>query len=402
MKKHIILLCTVLLIVVSAMMWFLNPVKDAKKTNVEKTVESESVSSKQFETQYPEFGLDVEQCKALTVCPDEYVLNDSIQLRGEEFDYIVYEMIDSNASATSTSAEYYYNIFVFYDNKLIRIIEAQEYDTKHSHNLSEVVLECDMDFDGNNDVLITTYDTYAVYLQGETRIEDGIVIENISSLAVNVKDGIFTGVYDDADYKSFKITDGKIEVLGEVDPVYLKNARDNYIELRKHAGVEVYPYLNEFFPHLDGDVIEYTGEFLFDEAVDFDGKVKVEKIRNTNKGILYCLTILEPGIKMTDPWKINPDCSKICFNVTKDEINLYESNKNRSSETLVMNLHANELPVPYEFTCDGTTSVYRYVNDKVETGFYETFIFEKGVGLVEYKRGYGAKRDHVELKMKNQ
>ena len=393
-------LLVVVAAVVVAVVCLTNPVGDEKKEGGKEKEEASSTLPKQFETQYPGFGYDVEQCKSLINCSDGFALNDSIQLRGEEFDYIVYEMTDSNASETSTSAEYYYNILIFYNNKLIKVIEAQEHDIKYSHNLSDVVLECDMDFDGNNDVLITTYDTYAVYLQGETCIEDGIAIENFSSLAVNVKDGIFTGVYDGSDYKSFKITDGKIEVLGEVDPVYLKNARDNYIELGKYAGVEVYPYLNEFFPHLDGDVIEYTGEFLFDEAVDFDGKVQVEKIRNTNKGILYCLTILEPGIKMTDPWKINPDCSKIYFNVTKDEIYLYESNKNQSSETPVMNLHANELSVPYEFTCDGTTSVYRYVEDATETGFYETFIFKKGKGLVEYKRGYGAGRDHVGLRMK--
>ena len=36
-------------------------------------------------------------------------------------------------------------------------------------------------------------------------------------------------------------------------------------------------------------------------------------------------------------------------------------------------------------------------NDLVETGFYEAFIWEEGRGLIEYRSGFGAMRDHVGL-----
>ena len=157
---------------------------------------------------------------------------------------------------------------------------------------------------------------------------------------------------------------------------------------------------NEFFPHQDGDIIGYTGEFMFDDIADFDGEVKVEKMGETDDGILYCLNILEPGIELIDNFSYNTDCSKIYLNVTKDEIYLYDYDENGNGfKTLIMSAETTEHPTAYEFYNDGTTSVYREANTDVETGFYQRFVFEKGIGLVEYRRGYGAGRNHIELKI---
>jgi hypothetical protein len=38
---------------------------------------------------------------------------------------------------------------------------------------------------------------------------------------------------------------------------------------------------------------------------------------------------------------------------------------------------------------------------QVESGYYETFIWEKGRGLIYYASGYGAERDSIELTIKD-
>lgn len=46
---------------------------------------------------------------------------------------------------------------------------------------------------------------------------------------------------------------------------------------------------------------------------------------------------------------------------------------------------------------DGSRREYRGYNTLTETGYYESFIWEAGKGLVEYRSGYGAGADAVEL-----
>lgn len=46
---------------------------------------------------------------------------------------------------------------------------------------------------------------------------------------------------------------------------------------------------------------------------------------------------------------------------------------------------------------DGNTRIYHGYNSLVETGYYESFSWEFGKGLLEYRRGYGAEADALEL-----
>ena len=48
-------------------------------------------------------------------------------------------------------------------------------------------------------------------------------------------------------------------------------------------------------------------------------------------------------------------------------------------------------------TADGSRREYRGYNTLTETGYYEGFVWEQGKGLIEYRSGYGAGRDAVEL-----
>lgn len=51
-------------------------------------------------------------------------------------------------------------------------------------------------------------------------------------------------------------------------------------------------------------------------------------------------------------------------------------------------------------TADGSRREYRGYNTLTETGYYEVFVWEQGKGLTEYRNGYGAGRDAIELYLK--
>lgn len=50
-----------------------------------------------------------------------------------------------------------------------------------------------------------------------------------------------------------------------------------------------------------------------------------------------------------------------------------------------------------ELEVKGNERVYHSYNNQIETGFYESFIWEKNIGLISYESGYGAERDSIVL-----
>lgn len=48
---------------------------------------------------------------------------------------------------------------------------------------------------------------------------------------------------------------------------------------------------------------------------------------------------------------------------------------------------------------NGDQREYHLYNDKVNTGYFESYIWKKKVGLIYYKSGYGAEGNLVELKL---
>ena len=49
----------------------------------------------------------------------------------------------------------------------------------------------------------------------------------------------------------------------------------------------------------------------------------------------------------------------------------------------------------------GDSREYHSYNDKVESGYFETYIWERDIGLKYYKSGYGAEKNLVELQLSN-
>lgn len=49
----------------------------------------------------------------------------------------------------------------------------------------------------------------------------------------------------------------------------------------------------------------------------------------------------------------------------------------------------------------GDKREYHSYNNQVSTGYYESFIWEKGKGLINYRSGYGAESNSIELQLIN-
>lgn len=169
-----------------------------------------------------------------------------------------------------------------------------------------------------------------------------------------------------------------------------------------------------FFGNGEGSYV-YQPEFLlFDEnggQIYYDeAELKVTRVKRAAQGILYRFEICCEGefyhgedsfeigyfyvnkdkiIRLTEEEAALKCTSEEDF-LQEGTIVCQESDKPDALEPEEKGWH--EYIVTEQERCE-----YHGWNSLVETGFYETFIWERGKGLVSYRQGYGAGRDHIEI-----
>ena len=224
---------------------------------------------------YAGYTFDTEQCKALVNIRDGCGINESIQLLGSEFRYIVYHIQSHMSSEELTPKHSYYNVFVFRDDILTDIIEADSDTRVYGYDIANTVLEADMDFDGKNDILICTpdlgFEEYDVYLQADDGIKYCGRIEKMQTVHVNTKAKIFSGIYDHREEKTFRINDGKIEYLDYVD--YIGNTGYKTIDIHKYGGVEKLENADDIIDSTPNFLLEDRGDYYYFEVFDNDGNI---------------------------------------------------------------------------------------------------------------------------------
>ncbi|AEM74576.1 hypothetical protein [Caldicellulosiruptor acetigenus] len=170
---------------------------------------------------------------------------------------------------------------------------------------------------------------------------------------------------------------------------------------------------NPFFFKESISKVEYKGKFLFDDLVEKNVKLNIIKKANLKYGELYELKL--------EPIEGIPDerLSLGYFYVQKDKIYKIDPTKENLSKLKTRE----ELPNDSVIVCqdkeikdslsENKRGWHRYLrverdkreyhayNNQVETGYYETFIWEKNKGLISYRSGYGAERDSIELQIKD-
>ena len=168
---------------------------------------------------------------------------------------------------------------------------------------------------------------------------------------------------------------------------------------------------NNYFFSSGVKQVNYCGKFLFKDYNEQDTILVVNEVVKHKEAILYQL-------KLNYVEGLNKERLTIgYFYITKDRI--YKINP--TEENLNYIYKKADIPADSIIICQETSikdtvpetkkgfhnylsinnnkCEYHSYNNATETGYYETFVWEKDKGLVQYKSGYGAELNSIELIM---
>ncbi len=172
-----------------------------------------------------------------------------------------------------------------------------------------------------------------------------------------------------------------------------------------------------FFFAQGTDAVRYHALFTFPgENLPEEVEVRIEKAAEGKNGIFYEIRIDCDGdfagryLDGYDRFRLG------CFYVTEDKIRLIREqntadairNEESLNDTGCVVCQETEKKDQMEgkkgwhesITVNGDICEYRSYNDLTETGYYEGFLWEKGKGMLEYRSGFGAEMDGIELQIK--
>ena len=155
---------------------------------------------------------------------------------------------------------------------------------------------------------------------------------------------------------------------------------------------------------------KYKAEYMFDDIINENIFLEFKLVINLNNGKIYSIKIITDSdipnerkslgyfyVTKEKIYKINLDVN-IIEKAKNDEIILKNSSvvyqkqsKNDKLGKKVKGFHEN-------IVINKNKVIYNSYNNEVETGYYESFIWDNEGKLKEYKSGYGAERDSIELK----
>ena len=173
-----------------------------------------------------------------------------------------------------------------------------------------------------------------------------------------------------------------------------------------NTSVQRYNY-NYFFPDSSSE-INYKCVFSYEEGLsEATAMLSIVKLVEYDTGTLFRLTANYPSQMTTSRTNFS------LFYVEQDKIyklpNTYKyqytSTENFrkdgkivcSEQELEDKLPQNQSGFHEYISANGDIRKYCSYNNQTETGFFETFVWQKGVGLIFYESGYGAQRDYISL-----
>lgn len=176
--------------------------------------------------------------------------------------------------------------------------------------------------------------------------------------------------------------------------------------------IDTVPINNSFFFKNNISQLNYKGTFLFKKAIQKEVKVQICEIANLKTGKLYELKLdsiegvptdrLSLGyfyVQKDKIYKIEPTEENLNKLKTSDEVPNGSAIVCQDKE-LKDTLGKDEAGWHHYIDVNGDKREYHSYN-KVSTGYYESFTWEMDKGLINYRSGYGAERDSIELKLSN-
>lgn len=166
-------------------------------------------------------------------------------------------------------------------------------------------------------------------------------------------------------------------------------------------------FFNITNPFFDTDVLEknkYYGTIMQnDEIIEGDFAIKIERVSGYNNGYIYKLELNKTDKTQqgnTDDFLLG--YFYVCENkIVKMNDDLQEIATVCQEESIKDNLSEEELGWHSSLQYSGEECSYTSYNNRVETGFYESMIWNKQEGLKYYRRGFGAGADSVEISLQN-
>lgn len=206
----------------------------------------------------------------------------------------------------------------------------------------------------------------------------------------------------------------KGSIINNSKPSPKVSLNTNKIKLaNKNSNISVEETVNNlFFFQRHVSKLNYKGSFLFDDDVETNVKLNINLLVNTNNGSLYKLKLstiegipndrLNLGYFYVEKYKIYK------INLTKKNLLKLKSGEVPNDSVIVCQnkeirdtLTKDKSGLHQYIIVNGNRREYHSYNNNISTGFYETLIWEKNKGLINYRSGYGAERDSIDLQLSN-
>ncbi len=174
--------------------------------------------------------------------------------------------------------------------------------------------------------------------------------------------------------------------------------------------------LNSFFLENKFKLVKFKGRFSSEDGdiIERDVSIQIEKMIELKSGIIYKLKIqpirgvseerLLLGlfyIQKDKIYKIEPTEENIEI-IRKENKIPTESNIVCQEGEIKDNLKQEQKGYHQYLLVKEDLREYHSYNNMVESGYFETFIWERNIGLKYYKSGYGAEFSLVELELLNE
>lgn len=189
-----------------------------------------------------------------------------------------------------------------------------------------------------------------------------------------------------------------------------KNKESNLESNIKQQETKKKKYISEYFQE-NISFMKYEGQSIFQEIQEFDIVINMEILRANKTSRIFNLT-LNPIQGVPDERLIIGcfyEIGEVIYKIVPTDQNLdniISSGEIPKDSIIVCNgteitdeLEKDKKGFHHYININDDEIAYNSYNNLVETGYYESFTWKKGVGLIFYKSGYGAECNSIRLKL---